>query len=217
MAHAITHRNVGSAGYDEHEGSYEGSHEHDDVHEHAVVNRELQYRYFGGFHFGAAFFGWLVATGLGAILIALLGAAGSAVAISNLDRVTTGTADTVGIMSGILLLVALAIAYYAGGYVAGRMSRFDGARQGFGTWLIGLIVTLVLGGIGAAAGAKYNVLQQLNLPHLPINQGSFTTGGLIVSLAALLLTLLSAIVGGKQGEMYHRRVDTTGEVGTVKA
>jgi hypothetical protein len=214
MAHVLTHRNVGTRASDDHEGHQEGNEE---TREHAVVDHDLQQRRYGGFHFGAAFYGWLVATGLSAILISLLGAGGAAVAVSNLDRVTNGTAATVGLVSGFLILVALAIAYYAGGYVAGRLTRFDGARQGFGAWLIGLIVTLVLGGIGAAAGAKYNVLQQMNLPHLPINQGSFTTGGLVVTLAALVITLLAAILGGKQGQAYHRHIDEGGEVGTVKA
>ena len=47
--------------------------------------------------------------------------------------------------------MALAVAYFAGGYVAGRMSRFDGARQGLGTWLLGLVVTVVLAVVGAGA------------------------------------------------------------------
>ena len=42
-----------------------------------------------------------------------------------------GDAETIGLVGGALLLAALMIAYFAGGYVAGRMSRFDGARQGF--------------------------------------------------------------------------------------
>jgi hypothetical protein len=169
-------------------------------------------------HWGAALYGWLVSTGIAAILTAILGAAGSAVAvtsINNASNITGSTAQTVGLVSGILFLVVLAIAYYAGGYVAGRLSRFDGARQGFATWVIGVIVTLILGGAGAALGAKYNILQQLNLPHLPIGS-SFTTGGLVASLLALLVTLAAAVSGGKTGENYHRKIDAEGTVGTVQ-
>lgn len=181
-------------------------------HDRAVVDRTAQRAEFGGFHFGSAFFGWLVATGLGALLTALLVAGGAAVAVTSINAVTPGTAATVGFVSGLLLLIALAIAYYAGGYVAGRMARFDGARQGFGTWLIGVIITLILGGVGAAAGAKYNIMQGLNLPHLPINQGSFTTGGLITTLLILVVTLLAALYGGRRGARYHEVVDTVGEM-----
>jgi hypothetical protein len=34
----------------------------------------------------------------------------------------------IGIVGGISLIVIALIAYFAGGYVAGRMSRFDGER-----------------------------------------------------------------------------------------
>jgi hypothetical protein len=170
-------------------------------------------------HFGAAFYGWLVSTGIAAILTAILGAAGSAVAISKITDVNSGvsvsTVQTVGAVSGILLLVVLAIAYFAGGYVAGRLSRFDGMRQGLATWIIGLVVTLLLGGAGALIGAKYNVLQQLNLPHIPVG-ANFTTGGLVTSILALLVTLGAALFGGKTGESYHRKVDAEGAVGTAQ-
>jgi MFS family permease len=169
-------------------------------------------------HFGAAFYGWLVSTGIASILTAILGAAGSAVAVTSIDNardITRATTETVGLVSGIVFLLVLAIAYYAGGYVAGRLSRFDGARQGFATWIIGVIVTLIIGGVGAALGAKYNVLQQLNLPHLPIGS-SFTTGGLVASLLALIVTLIAAISGGKMGENYHRKIDAEGTLGTVQ-
>ena len=56
------------------------------------------------------------------------------------------------------------------------MSRFDGGRQGFGTWAIGLIVTIVLAVAGVVFGSKYNVLEQLNLPRIPVDEGTLTTG-----------------------------------------
>ena len=52
----------------------------------------------------------------------------------------------------------LLVAYYFGGYVAGRMARFNGPRQGLGVWLIGLVVTVALAVAGALFGAEYNVL-----------------------------------------------------------
>ena len=39
-----------------------------------------------GHNWGAAFFGWLVAVGIGALLTALLSAAGAAIALSELDE-----------------------------------------------------------------------------------------------------------------------------------
>jgi hypothetical protein len=184
----------------------------------ATVDEGAQRRVYGGLNWGAAFFGWLVATGLGTILTALLFAAGSAVALTSFSSVSDVTSNqssssTVTIASAILLFIALAVAYYVGGYVAGRMSRFDGARQGAGVWVFGILITVLFAVVGALLGTKYNVLQQVNLPHFPLDKESFTTGGLVTFVAILLGTLLSAMSGGKVGQRYHRRVDRAGFVG----
>jgi len=173
---------------------------------------DRQHDAFGGFKSGAAFFGWLSANGLTVILVALASAAGVALGLTeNADTSdATSNAETVGLVGGIVLLVILALGYFAGGYVAGRMSRFDGARQGFGVWLIGLIVVAALAIAGAVAGAEYNVLSELNLPRIPVDEGEATTAGIIALLAVLVVTLLAAVMGGKAGERYHRRVDRAG-------
>ena len=172
---------------------------------------------FGGIKWGAAFFGWLSANGLAVILVALLSAAGVALGLANgvdtADEATDEAArqvETLGLGGGIAVLVVLVLAYLAGGYVAGRMARFDGARQGAATWLIGLIVVLLLAAAGAILGAQYNVLQDLNLPRIPVNEGTATTAGIITLLAILLVTLIGAVLGGKLGENYHRKIDRVG-------
>lgn len=90
--------------------------------------RSRQRDEFGGINWGSAFFGWLVAVGMVAILAGILAAAGAAIGLTK--GVSTsdaaGNADTISLAGGILLLVVLLIAYYCGGYVAGRMSRFWG-------------------------------------------------------------------------------------------
>jgi hypothetical protein len=172
-----------------------------------------QHARFGGIKWGAAFFGWLSANGLAVVLIALFSAAGVAFGLAeNVDTADEAVeqAETLGIGGGIAVLVVLFLAYLAGGYVAGRMARFDGARQGVATWLIGLLVVLVLAAAGIILGAQYNVLQQLNLPRIPIDEGTATTAGIITLVAILLVTLLGAVLGGKLGDRYHRKVDRAG-------
>ena len=170
--------------------------------------RSRQREEFGGFNWGAAFFGWLVAMGMAAILTAILSAAGAAVGLTELTgSETQSNADTIGIVGGALLIAVVAASYYAGGYVAGRLSRFDGARQGLGTWLFGLLVTVALAAAGAILGSEYNVFQQMNLPRIPVDEGSLTTGDLIALGTIILGTLLAAVLGGKVGERYHRKVD----------
>jgi len=170
--------------------------------------RERQHDEFGGFNWGAAFFGWLVAVGIAVLLTAIVSAAGTAVGLTKVSgSQASDSAGTIGLAGGIALLLILVVAYFAGGYVGGRLSRFDGGRQGFGVWLFGLIVTIALAVAGAVFGSKYNVLEQLNLPRIPVDEGTLATGGLIALAAVVIGTLLAAIVGGKTGERYHKKVD----------
>ena len=176
---------------------------------------------FGGIKAGSAFFGWLTATGMSVLLIALLAAAGVVFGVATNTTVTvdqavqesqqaTGTAQTVGLVGAITLLVVLLVAYYCGGYVAGRMARFNGAKQGLAVWLWGVLMALVIAAVAAIAGAQYDVFAQLNLPRLPVNEGQVTTVGLITIGAAILAALIGAVLGGLAGMRFHRNVDKAG-------
>lgn len=176
----------------------------------AVVQQRQRDEY-GGFNFGAAFFGWLVAVGIAVLLTALLSAAGAAIGLTELSEgEAESNAETISIVGGILLIAVLGISYYAGGYVAGRMSRFDGGRQGLGVWLLALVATVILAILGAIAGSEYNLFSQLNLPRIPIDEGSLAGGAAIALVLALVVTALAAMSGGKVGERYHRKVDRVG-------
>ncbi|NEM05537.1 hypothetical protein [Geodermatophilus normandii] len=168
---------------------------------------------FGGIKWGAAFFGWLSANGLAVILVALVSAAGVGLGLAQgVDTVGEATDQAAGIGLGgaIAVLVVLFLAYLAGGYVAGRMARFDGIRQGLAVWLVGLLVVVLLAVAGAVLGSQYNVLRQLDLPRIPIDEGTATTAGIITLGAILVATLAGALLGGKLGTRYHRRVDRAG-------
>jgi hypothetical protein len=176
---------------------------------------------FGGIKVGSAFFGWLTATGMAVLLITLLAAAGVAFGVATNTQVTvdqavqesqnsTGTAQTVGLVGAITLLVVLCVAYYCGGYVAGRMARFNGIKQGLAVWLWGVVMALVIAAVAAIAGAQYDVFAQLNLPRLPVNEGQVTATGAIVIGAAILAALIGALIGGLAGMRFHRNVDKAG-------
>ena len=164
---------------------------------------------FGGMNVGAGFFGWLVAIAMTILLISIVGAiltaVGSNTSVTQSDA--RSQAGTIGIATAVVLLVILALAYYFGGYVAGRMSRFDGARQGALVWIIGLVVTIVAAVLGAVFGSKYNLLDRVNLPRLPISADQAGAGAIISVVVILVVTLLAAILGGKIGNHYHTRVD----------
>ena len=170
-----------------------------------------QHEFYGGFKWGAGFFGFLSAMGFTVLLVAIASAAGVALGYTAADTdASNPDAETVGLVGAIVLLVIIGLGYYAGGYVAGRMSRFDGARQGVGVWIIGLLVTVGLAVAGWAFGSEYNVLNDLNMPRIPVEEGDATTAGVIALAAVLLVTLFAAISGGKVGERYHRKVDRAG-------
>jgi uncharacterized membrane protein len=180
-----------------------------------VVAREKSE--FGGFKFGSAFFGWLTATGTTVILTALVAGAGAALGLGSAEttdeaaEVAEQNADTIGIVGIVAVLAILLIAYYCGGYVAGRMARFSGAKQGVAVWLWAVVIAVVVAIIGVLAGAQFNVLETLNsFPRLPIGEGELTTAGILTAVGALLISLLGAVLGGLGGMRYHRKVDKAG-------
>jgi hypothetical protein len=175
--------------------------------------QEVRRERFGGLNSGAAFFGWLVAVAVSVLLTGIIGAV--AAAIGNRTNITQSQAEhqagTIGLVAAVVLLVVLMIGYYCGGYVAGRMSRFSGSRQGLGVWITGLIVTIAMIVLGAIFGQQYDIFNRVNLPRLPISSDALSTGGVVAALVVLVGTLLAALAGGSVGTHYHRRVDRVGE------
>ncbi len=180
-----------------------------------VVGREKAEH--GGIKLGSAFFGWLTAVGMAVLLTSIAAAAGAAFGLATdagIDGVTDaaqGQADTVGIVGAVVLGVIVFASYYCGGYVAGRMARFDGAKQGVAVWLWAIVVAVVVGVLAAVAGSEFNVLSQLNgFPRLPVGEGTLTTAGIVTLVAVLVISLAGAVLGGLAGMRFHRRVDKTG-------
>lgn len=171
---------------------------------------------FGGIKVGSAFFGWLTATGMSVLLTALVAAAGTAVGLANNANVSDAvrqmtTNGTVGIVGIVVLLVILFASYYSGGYVAGRMARFNGAKQGFMVWIWALIAAVVVALLGLIAGQQFNILANLNsFPRIPINEGQLTTASIIAAVVVALVALVGAVLGGLAGMHFHRKVDRAG-------
>lgn len=172
---------------------------------------------FGGIKFGSAFFGWLTAIGLTVILSAIATAIGVGIGAANTSTAddaanqATQNAETIGIVSAIVLAIILFVAYYCGGYVAGRMARFDGVKQGLVVWLWGIIIAIILAILAVVAGDQFNVLSSLNgAPSIPVDGSALTTSGLIALAIAVLIPLIAAILGGKAGMHFHRKVDQVG-------
>ncbi|WP_203789903.1 hypothetical protein [Paractinoplanes rishiriensis] len=180
-----------------------------------MVSRQKE-RY-GGIKWGSAFFGWLTATGASVILTGLLLAVGTAVGLAAAEDISDAQGQTgqnageLGLAGAISLLVVLLIAYYCGGYVAGRMARFNGLRQGAAVWIWAVVITAAIAIATAALGDKYNVLDRVGgFPQLPVSSDDATTGAIIALALALVAALIGAILGGLAGMRFHRKVDRAG-------
>ena len=172
-----------------------------------VVEREKQQ--FSGMRFFLGFFGWLTATGLSILLLAVVAGVSAFAGIQN-TKSSQGL-QTAGIGSAIVLFVVLLIAYFAGGYVAGRMARFSGVKQGLAVWLWAVIVAIIAGIVGAIASSQSGIASQLgSVAQLPFSASQLTVAGIASAVAVLIITLVGALLGGVVGMRYHRRVDRAG-------
>ena len=170
-----------------------------------------QKRRFGGIRWGSAFFGWVTAMGMAVLLSAVVAAVGAALGLVSLsgtpdDVLDQATARTVGVTGAIVLLAILFVGYFCGGYVAGRMARFAGAKQGVAVWLWALLFAVIVAIAGAVAGVRFDALAS-GLPSFPVTADELTTGSAATAVGALVASLVGAVLGGLAGMRYHRKVD----------
>ncbi|ABK01471.1 hypothetical protein Arth_0070 [Arthrobacter sp. FB24] len=173
---------------------------------------------FGGIKIGAAFFGWLTATAMTVLLAALAMAATRTGLLTAADTAAGyGQAWSWpgGVTGAALLLLIPLLAYFSGGYVAGRMARFNGVGQGLMVWLWAVIVAAAAAVVamvsGIVGGGQLNVRNTLNeLLRLPVNEGPPGTGSIVAAIAVAALALLGSVLGGMVGVHYHRKVDRVG-------
>src|SRR6187431_1413805 len=140
-----------------------------------VLQREQER--FGGFKFGAAFFGWLTATGTAVLLTALVGAIGTGIGLGSgatVDDAADAAADN----------------------VAGRMARFSGVKQGIAVWIWAVVIAIAVAVAGAVAGSQWDILANLDsLPRIPVTPETFTIAGILTALVAAVVALIGAILG----------------------
>lgn len=172
---------------------------------------------FGGFKFGSAFFGWVTAMGLTILLTALVAAIGGVIGVSSgttPDEAVDAAAENAGtltIVSAIAIGLVLLIAYFAGGYVAGRMARFSGVKQGIAVWIWAVAIAIVVAVVTAIAGSQWDILGNLQgFPRIPVTPETATLTGILTALGAAAIALIGAILGGVAGMRYHRKIDRVG-------
>jgi hypothetical protein len=171
---------------------------------------------YGGLRLGSAFFGWLTASALVVLITAVVVGVAAAFGMANETQVR-GWADNIAessgaeaITAGVALAVIVLLAYFGGGYVAGRMARFDGVRQGLAVWLWGLVMSFLAGLIGLVVGGLGVLTGPAPVPVVERPIQELTFPGLIALGIVLLASLAGALLGGAAGMHYHRAVDRSG-------
>ena len=119
------------------------------------------------------------------------------------SRLFSGASNAVPV--AVALSVLIFFAYLVGGYAAGRMARFAGAKQGIAVWLW-QIMALILGSLATFLTPQLFQNGAASLSLQKLIAGDFANG-LLAVLLVLALSFLGAILGGLLGRLYHRRVD----------
>jgi len=158
---------------------------------------------FGGVDIPATVVGALAALGTAALLAGVLAGAVTVGYQMGLDdateEITTG-----GLIAG---LVTLFLAFLVGGWVAGRVARYDGGRNGLLTALWFVILAAGTAALGAWAGEKYDAFRNVNLPQW-FDSDALTGAAIATGLLALAVMLGAGWLGGRLGERYHRLADS---------
>ena len=162
-------------------------------------------RRFGGVDLPAALAGLLAAIGSLVLLGGIAGAIGRVGYEYGLDGAREEDLTVGGFAAGVVVLL---VSFLVGGWVAGRMARYDGGRNGLVTALLFLVLAAGLAALGTWAGNEYDVFDDVNLPQW-FRSGEYTGQAIASAAVAIAVALLAAWFGGRAGERYHRRADET--------
>ncbi|HJV30423.1 MAG TPA: hypothetical protein VJ645_07885 [Gaiellaceae bacterium] len=161
---------------------------------------------FGGIDLPASLVGMLTAI---AMLILLGGLVGAAIgAIGYQTGLSGDNVEDISLASLIGGLVVLAIAYLVGGWTAGRIARYDGARNGVMTAVWTIVLAGALSALAAWFGSEYDVFADVQLPQW-FDRDALTTSALVSGVAAIATMLVAGMLGGLWGTRYHRLADQT--------
>lgn len=156
-------------------------------------------RRFGGLDLPAAFAGMLAALGLTVLLAGLAGAVGS---VGYQRGASPDDLSAGGLFTGLAILL---LSFFVGGWVAGRMARYDGGLNGTVAGLLFVVLAAAVSGVGSWLDTKYDFFDDVRLPQW--FSGPSTTAAVLSAAAGILIVLLAASLGGSFGSRYHRQAD----------
>jgi hypothetical protein len=172
-----------------------------------TLRRREREQFGGRIQWEAVFFGLLAGFGLAALLTAMLIGALVAAGVADFGQDAASLADHLTAGGGAILIALVAISYLTGGYVAARMARFDGWRQALGVWILSALMILAVAVAAWVGGGQLDPSKSITLPANPIDSGPLSHSGWVPAAAAVVVALISSLLGGVLGERFHRAVD----------
>jgi hypothetical protein len=179
----------------------------------AVEEREDRLRdMYGGVDWLASFLGFVFAVVIASVFSAV---AGLVLVPLGFPPEISGGQLGASVLTGLAVLgVLIFLTYFFGGYVAGRLARFDGGRNGAmvlgWTFIVAPILALVTvvfsGFLPTSAAEGISNLAQGTASAAGSLAGA-GVAGIVVAVAALLLALLGGFFGGRLGSRYHTEID----------
>src|SRR5918992_781420 len=168
----------------------------------ATEEREDRLRHmYGGVDWLASFLGLVFAIVLGAVFSAV---AGLVLVPFGITPTLSGGQIGASVITGLALFgVLIFLTFFFGGYVAGRLARFDGGRNGAMVLVWMFIVVLIL----ALAAALFSGFLPAGMAQGIANLVGAGVVGLVTAVAALLIALLGGSLGGRMGSRYHTEID----------
>lgn len=150
-------------------------------------------------------------TGLGVLaFVSALVAAGAGSIEYQLNVINAdGVLDEASIVGLAVAALIVFASFLAGGFAAGRMSRYGGGVNGLGAGLWLILLVAIFAALGAWVGTEYNAFSQVDLPNWFAQVDVDDVTGMAIAASAVLViaTLLGGYLGGRLGETYHTKVD----------
>ena len=175
-----------------------------ETHEHGYPTGYVPAYVRGGLSLGSILTGTAVAIGTMSLLTILI--AGIAVAVGLPDEIDA-TATQIGWGAGIILVLSQFLAYFWGGYTAGRMARGAGTLNGL---MVPVMALLLVGGaiaIMAALGVEPRFAAPFTDFRVPVEEDVVLTWGIGLGIATLVMMFLGAILGGHLGARWHDKLE----------
>ena len=166
---------------------------------------------YGGVDWLASFLGFIFAIVAASVLSAIAGLILIPLGVS-LD-LSSGTLGPAAITGLVLVGIFVFLMFFFGGYVAGRLARFDGGRNGMMTvvWTVAAMIAVVaISGFlpGGIFDSFRSFMESSVLPLLG-NLSNLGIVGIVIVVAIILVAVLGGLLGGRVGSRYHSEIDRT--------